>query len=85
MMDIYMCGHISLITTRPKKCVKVLFQKILPRYKTCRMFEKALGYSFPLALRYVPDWFVTPKMLKDLENKLFTYNRYNIYKQLYNV
>ena len=83
MMDIYMCGHISLITTRSKKCVKLLFQKILPRYKTCRMREKAFDYSFPLALRYVPDWFVTPKMLKDLENKLFTYNKYNRYINSY--
>ena len=51
------------------------------------MCEKAVD-RYPFALEWVPDWFVTPKMLKDLDNndldnvefdKLTTW--YNKYKQ----
>lgn len=39
-------------------------------YKTRETCIEALEYSFPLAVRYVPDCFVKPKMHKDLDNAI---------------
>ena len=73
LMDIYMHEYVSLITTIPWRCVKVLFERDLmkhcpDKYKNCEICKKALNYSFPSVVRYFPYWFVTPKMLKEPEN-----------------
>lgn len=34
------------------------------------MYEKALHCSCPSAMRHVPDWLVTSKMLKDVDNTI---------------
>ena len=59
-----------------------MFKKVLDRrsflLKCCPdrykpKYKGALEFNFPVALRYVPnwyvhDWFATAKMLKDLDN-----------------
>ena len=42
----------------------------LNRYKTQKMCDKAFDYFLP-ALKFVPDWFVTSKMIENLHNALF--------------
>ena len=43
----------------------------LGRYKTQEICDKAVNDFLP-ALKLVPDWFVTSKMVKKLHNPLFT-------------
>ena len=45
----------------------------LYRYKT-RDICRTLVNVYPVILRYVPDWFVTPKMLAVLYNKNLDFN-----------
>ena len=42
----------------------------LDRYKTQEMGDKAFDDFLP-ALKFVPDWFVTCKIIKKLHNDLF--------------
>ena len=42
----------------------------LDRYKTQEMCDKAVDEFLP-ALKFVPDWFITNKMLEKLNDALF--------------
>ena len=68
------------IDIRLKKCVKELFSKTLlcykdpfmliycpDRYKTQKMCDKAVDDCLA-AVKFIPDWFVTSKMLKKFDN-----------------
>ena len=64
----------------------LMFKYCLHRYKA-RNICKTFADAYPLVLRYISDWFVTPKMLEVLDSneldfndlyKLFTWcNKYN--------
>ena len=43
------------------------------QYKNQEVCDKAVDDFLP-ALTFVPDWFVTSKIIKNLHNTLFTYN-----------
>lgn len=93
MMNICMHEHIFIITTRSKRYVKVLLQKIhfllfclifcCGRYKTHLMCKKYHHCSFLSASRQVSNWFVKPKTPQNHKNtnldQVFTWC--NKYKQ----
>ena len=43
----------------------------LGSYKTQEMFNKTVDV-FPPTLKFVPDWFVTSKMIKKIDDDLFS-------------
>ena len=43
------------------------------KYKTQRMRDEAVDDSLP-ALKLIPDWFVTSKMIKKLYTALYAHN-----------
>lgn len=46
-----------------------MLQFIPDQYKTQALCEKAVD-AYPLALYCVPDWFLTPKVLMELESAI---------------
>lgn len=44
----------------------MFYAKILPSYKTQRMYDKTVDAYLP-AVKFVPDWFATNKLLKKLD------------------
>lgn len=50
--------------------LKNLIKYCLHRYKTQEMCEKAVNANLPTS-KFVPDWFLTPKILEDLDNIAF--------------
>ena len=75
LIDIFICYNIALIGIKTSRCVnKVLDEepyliKTCPdRCKTREVCKKSLHCRCPSALRYAPDWLVTPKKLKDVDN-----------------
>ena len=75
-----------LIGTKLKKCVTELFLKIIfdifvyypEKYKTQRMCDEAIDDCLA-ALKFIPDWFVTCKMIK---NFLLLYTQMIMYSIL---
>ena len=48
----------------------LMLKYYLDRYKTKGMCDKAVD-AFPSTLKFLPDWFVTSKMIKKLNDDLF--------------
>ena len=70
----FMLDCISVTATKCKKCVKKLFVMnllcyhiFLSKYKSQEMYGKVVDTCPPL-LKFVPDMFVTFKVVKDLDD-----------------
>ena len=74
----YICYSVFLIAMKLKKCVKkksvskesFVLKLYLIKYQSHKMCEEVVNAHLPL-LKFVHDWFVTNKMLKNLDNVVF--------------
>ena len=66
------CYKTKEIRVKAADTCPLVFHYFVPdRYKTQEMCHKAVDDFLP-ALKFVPDWFFTSKMIKKFRNVLFT-------------
>ena len=88
--DVFLYLFISLIDTKVEMCDRVVFEDHISifycpdRYKTQRMCDETADDCLA-ALKFIPDWFITNKMLekfdnllKDFDKVLFIANQWHI-------